>query len=416
MNEQYRYQNYGRDQQRVLLGNYYNELATANEEGKPVAYLFIPGNIAELLRVFDFQLVYPEIDSLQCAIKKRSPDLILKAEDIGYSSDVCGYVKTDVGLLMSGNEGPMGKLPKPDLLLCSYTGCTTFIHWWEALSHFYQVPVVMLDVPYMREDRIDAGDVAYVVGQLKELIQVCERISGKPYDEDKLKEILRRSVAAEEGWVRVLHAAKNIPSPFDAYFEAVFFQAPIFILRGTEECIDYYQHLWLEIEERMQHKLGPIPGERFRAVFEGPPPWYNFRAFWELFQKWGVCAVASSYAKVGGFWDHGLRHDPERPLESLAEYCLWCYTNQTMPMRSDLLASYVKEYHADALVINSNKSCRSFSMGQADIREDFTKVRGIPTLLVETDLVDPRYFQAAQLRNRIDAFFEALEHRKLVQV
>jgi benzoyl-CoA reductase subunit B len=43
----------------------------------------------------------------------------------------------------------------------------------------------------------------------------------------------------------------------------------------------------------------------------------------------------------------------------------------------------------------------------------FSKQLGIPTLFIESDLADPRYFSAAQLRNRIDAFFEGMEHRKL---
>jgi benzoyl-CoA reductase subunit B len=46
------------------------------------------------------------------------------------------------------------------------------------------------------------------------------------------------------------------------------------------------------------------------------------------------------------------------------------------------------------------------------MREYFTKDLGIPTLFVESDLEDPRYFSPAQMRNRIDAFFEALEHKK----
>jgi benzoyl-CoA reductase subunit B len=83
-------------------------------------------------------------------------------------------------------------------------------------------------------------------------------------------------------------------------------------------------------------------------------------------------------------------------------------------MRSELIRSYVGEYEADAVVIHSVKSCRSFSVGQADFREEFTRTRDIPTLLVESDLVDARYFQHAQLKNRIDAFFESLEHRRLV--
>jgi len=35
-------------------------------------------------------------------------------------------------------------------------------------------------------------------------------------------------------------------------------------------------------------------------------------------------------------------------------------------------------------------------------------------LLIESDLEDPRYFSEAQLRNRVDAFFESLEHKKLM--
>ncbi|MDQ7849280.1 MAG: 2-hydroxyacyl-CoA dehydratase family protein, partial [Armatimonadota bacterium] len=75
---------------------------------------------------------------------------------------------------------------------------------------------------------------------------------------------------------------------------------------------------------------------------------------------------------------------------------------------------YVQEWGAHALVIHSVKSCRLFSAGQGDMREYFSRELGVPTLLVESDLEDPRYFSEAQMRNRIDAFFEALEHRRLV--
>jgi hypothetical protein len=36
--------------------------------------------------------------------------------------------------------------------------------------------------------------------------------------------------------------------------------------------------------------------------------------------------------------------------------------------------------------------------------------------MIESDLADPRYFQEAQLRNRIDAFFESLTQRRLTGV
>ena len=52
-------------------------------------------------------------------------------------------------MLKSGNIGPTGqRLPNPDLLLLSYTGCFTFMKWFELLREEYHCPVAMLHVPY----------------------------------------------------------------------------------------------------------------------------------------------------------------------------------------------------------------------------------------------------------------------------
>jgi len=403
----------GKTLQRDMLATYYGALETANEDGVPVAYLFIPGNIVELTRTFGFLPVYPEINALQCGIKKVAGENIVRAEDLGYSSDVCGYVKNDIGLMLKDRQSPFGRIPKPDLLVCNYSGCNTFIKWFEGLAHFYGAEMFLLDIPYIRGRGATESDVAYVVAQLEELIDVCERRTGVTFSEAKLRETLEYSRQAEDLWVEILNLARERPSPFDSYFEAVFYMAPINILRGTPETVEYYRQVLREMKSRVGEGHGPVPEEKFRVVIEGPPPWPHFRAFWELFKRWGVVAVASTYSKVGGLYDQGLRHDPSRPLESIAEYAMNSYTNWNLPMRADLLRRYVETYDADALVIHSVKSCRSFSVGQADFREEFVNELGIPTLMVESDLADPRYFQEAQLRNRIDAFFESLQQRRL---
>ena len=82
-------------------------------------------------------------------MRKRSAGYIAEAEKAGHSEDVCTYVKCDIGMMKSGNIGPTGtKLPEPDLLLLSYTGCFTFMKWFELLKQEYDCPVVMLHVPY----------------------------------------------------------------------------------------------------------------------------------------------------------------------------------------------------------------------------------------------------------------------------
>lgn len=415
---EYRHQGTGRRFQKELLQEYFGRLNAAPERGEKVAYVFISGNIAEYLRAFGFHLVFPEVTALQCGIKRMAGTFIGAAEDLGYSPDVCGYVKNDIGLAQTSAASPLGQLPKPDVLLCNYSGCRTYIKWFEALAEMYEAPLVMLDVPYQRRwDReaqdFAAEDVAYVAGQLEELVPRLEEIAGRSYDHEAHGRMLEDSVVAEDMWSRILESGKHRPSPFDAYFEAVFFMAPLYVLRGLPECREFYEATWREIEERLDHGLGPLDEERFRIVVEGPPPWPHFRAFWEMFKRWGAVSVASSYAKVGGIFDRGFRHDPTRPFESQAEYCLNCYTNLNLGLRTDLLRAYAEEYEADGVVIHSVKSCRSFSVGQADLREALMEQTGLPTLFIESDLADPRYFQAAMLQNRIDAFFEGMKHRRL---
>ena len=96
---------------------------------------------------------------------------------------------------------------------------------------------------------------------------------------------------------------------------------------------------------------------------------------------------------VGGLWEFGFRHDANHPLESIAQHMLqWNVTNRNFLQRYQQIRRYVEEWHADALVIHSVKSCRLFSAGQGDMREYFTKELNVPTLLIESDIEDPRYF------------------------
>src|SRR3974390_3396260 len=186
--------------QKQMIANHFERLSRAKEEGKKVVYTFVPGNLNELIGAFDMLPVLPEINALQSGMRKKSAGYIAEAEKNGHSEDVCTYVKCDIGMLKSGNVGPTGvRLPNPDLLLLSYTGCFTFLKWFELLREEYNCPVAMLHVPYQSDGRMEPHHVAYVVEQLRsEIIPALERASGRRYDEDRLREMLRRSRQAED--------------------------------------------------------------------------------------------------------------------------------------------------------------------------------------------------------------------------
>ena len=407
--------------QKAMIARNYDKLTSAPETGQKVVSTYVPGNLNELIMCFDMLNNLPEINAIQNGLRKQSGNMIREAEKMGHSEDVCSYVKADIGAMARGAIAPNGKpMPPPDLLLLSYTGCFTFLKWFELLRDEWGCETVMLQVPYDGDGKVTDNMRDYVVKQLKEeVIPAMERISGVKFDIDRLRENLKHSAAAEDDFVWVLQSAMNKPSPIDAYFGGVFYIGPIFTaFRGTEDAVDYYKLLRQEIEERIAQGKGPITPEgemgeeKYRLVVEGPPNWTHFRDFWKMFYDEGAVVVASTYTKVGGVFDFGFRHDPENPLESLADYCLGCYTNRNLPDRVAMIENYMEAYQADGLLINSIKSCNSFSAGQLLMMREIERRTGKPAAFIETDLVDPRYFSAANIRTRLESYFQMIEQKR----
>jgi benzoyl-CoA reductase subunit B len=407
--------------QKDMMAGHYDRLTSAPKTGAKVASTFVPGNLNELIMCFDLVNNLPEVNAIQSGLRRQSGGYVLEAEKIGHSEDVCTYVKSDIGMMTKGNIAPNGKkFPNPDVLLLSYTGCFTFMKWFELLREQYKCETIMLHTPYMGDGKITPNMIEYMVKQLKEeVIPKLERVSGVKFDIDRLREYLKKSAKAEEDLVWVLQSAKNRPSPIDAYFGGIYYIGPIFgAFRGTDDAIEYYKFLRDEVAERIAEGKGPVTPdgdmgkEKCRLVVEGPPNYTNFRQFWKMFYDEGAVVVASSYTKVGGVYDLGFRHNPDKPLETLAEYCLGVYTNRSLPMRIEMLSNYINEYEADGLLINSIKSCNSFSAGQLLMMREVEKRTGKPAAFVESDLVDPRYFSAANIKNRLESYLQMIEQKR----
>ena len=155
-----------------------------------------------------------EINALQNGMRKKTGRMIMEAERSGHSEDVCTYVKADLGMMAQKHWSDGETLPKPDLLLLSYTGCFTFMKWFELVREQYDCETSMLHVPYQGDGKIDENMRDYVVKQLREeVIPTLERVSGVKFDIDRLREYMRESARSEEDLVWVLQTAKNRPRP-----------------------------------------------------------------------------------------------------------------------------------------------------------------------------------------------------------
>ncbi len=405
-----------------LFREWFAALDRAAAAGEPAAYVFVMGSFAELLRTFDLALVFPEINSLQTAVRRVAHEYLNEAEDYGYSPDICGYVKADVAVQLRQGQHPMGRIPRPAIAVLT-NACNTYIKWAEIWERLYGIPAVVIDVPGTRVaggDRSPGGpefarDRDYVAGQIRELIERCEQVTGRRFDIDRLRENLAHANRMGRAFQRVLELNRKRPAPFNAVTDGTIYLGVANGFRGTPEGAAYFRDLVEELEYKVAHGLGTIREEKFRLVFVGVPCYPIFRRFNDLFAEWGGAFVSSTYLWfASGGTDLAWQYDLSRPIESLAEGVLVSvrHAMDSMFFQDRFVAGLIEPYAIDGVVYHPIKSCRTVSTGLADGRRALAARTNVASLFVESDMMDRRVVSEAQLKNRIDAFFEGLASKK----
>jgi benzoyl-CoA reductase subunit B len=406
----------------AMFRSWFDSLNRTAETQDQAAYVFVMGSFNEILKVFDLPVVFPEINSLQTAVRRVAHEFLSEAEDYGYSPDICGYVKADVAVQLRGGDHPMGKIPKPSIAVLT-NACNTYIKWAEIWERMYDIPIFTLDIPGTRMDGGqtwpgDSGferDRKYVEAQIRELIVVCEELTGKSFDIDKLREVMGYANDMSVAWKRVLELNQSKPSLFNALTDGTIYLGVANGFRGTREGSEYFKQLVEEMEYKAAHGIGTLTEEKYRLLFVGVPCYPIFRRFNELFTEWGGSFVNSTYLWfASGGSNRGFEYDLSRPIESLAEGVLIGVRDamDSMFHSGRALDEMVDGFGVDGIVYHPIKSCRTVSTGLADSRKHFAEKHNIPSLFIESDLMDRRVVSEAQMKNRIDAFFEGLATRR----
>lgn len=386
-----------------IMTTYYIEAKTAAEAGKKVAWITSGGPV-EFLIAMDVIPVYPENHGAMIGAAKMGVDLCEKAEEMGYSRDLCSYARADIAAA-AVNGGPIGGLPKPDFLICCNNICGTVIKWYEVMARYFDVPLFILDTPFIHTRFSDAAK-KYVIDQTYEYIAFLEARTGKKMDFDRMRGVGALAVEGLRLWQAVLDTAAHKPAPMTA-FDAFFHLALIVTLRGTRAVVDYYRQLLAEMEQRIKDGIAMVPNEKYRLLWDNLPVWYRTRWLSEKFASHGACLVGDTYTSAwSGVMD---LIDPDNFIESGAVAYSSVYINVSLDKMFDTLAALIRKYDVDGLVMHSNRSCKPYSFGQYDLRKMVMEKLGTPTLIIEADMVDARSFSESQIETRIDAFMEKLK-------
>ena len=391
-----------------IMGNYFRGMKNTN---KKVAWCTSVGP-AELLRSFGFEVHFPENHGALLGATRTAGDYIPETAKFGYSNDICSYLTADIGSHLKKQtplsehydlDGP----PKPDIIVYNTNQCREVQDWFNYYAQEYKAPIYGI-MPPRYLDEVTQYEIDDVAAQFKGLVPVCEEVSGKKFDIDRFREMLKLSKDATELWKQVLWTARETPSPI-SFFDATIHMGPIVVLRGTEIAKDYYGILLEELQGNVKKGIGFLEEEKCRIYWDGMPIWGKLRPLSELFIQNNAAVVASTYCNSWVF----DAFDEKDPFESSAKAYTEIFINRSEEAKEKILAQLVKDFRIDGMIFHNAKTCFNNSNSRFGMPQRIKENLGIPTLIIEGDLCDLRFYSEGQSITKIETFIEQIESSKV---
>ena len=385
---------------------YYRDLANAKADGKPVVWVTSMAPI-ELVYAFDGIPFFPENYAALCSSRKVAAEFCEAAEGRGMSPGLCSYALCMFGSIFEkrgafGDEG----VGAPDVLLATEGACATHPKWWEAMQRHFNCPLIIVDAAYtVDSDTLLPRQRSFMAGELERAAHKMAEYTGKNLDMDRLREVVARSDRASELWDAIDEMRAAVPSPVTQIdvFTCLF---PLVTLKGTKEAVDFYEQLTAEVRERVENGIGAIPDERFRLIWDLFPVYHNMRLL-NYFAEFGAAFVTDLYGNA-----FSGRVDPSDPFGSLADRYLSFFMRSASLAKSAIYKKRIEQYKVDGIVFHCNRCCRCFTAEQPETSQILRDDLGLPSMIFEADMVDPRVFDDAQVKGRIETFMEMLEAKK----
>ncbi len=391
-----------------LMREYFVSLdAAAADSDRRVAWCTSVGP-CEILSAMGYEVYFPENHGALLGARKISHECIPAAVGVGYCAESCSYMTSDIGAALSGISplteafGIAGP-PKPDLLSYSTNQCREVQDWWNFFGRRHDAPVMGIRPPSHLGQVTDAH-VAFVRGELNQLITRIESHSGTKLDWSRLETVVDLSSRASSLWRQVLDLAQAQPSPI-TFFDGLIHMAPVILMRGSQEAIDYYDMLLAEMNERVEEGTAAVPNERFRVYWDGMPVWPKVRELSEKFFDLGVSIAASTYCNSWAFEEY----DGGDPLEWMARTSTEIFINRDETFKQQFLLDMCKRFSIDGLIFHNARTCPNNTNSRFGMAQRLRDEAGMPVLVFDGDLSDSRFFSTAQTMTNIEAFVEQLE-------
>ncbi len=358
----------------------------ADSLARPDSYVW--GNIfapCEIMGAFGLSTL--SIECLACYFSGYHLEdfFIDYAQNTGIAPTLCSYHKTFVGAIDSG------AVPVPEYAVTTSLSCDGNLNTFRYLEKKKGVPFTFLDVPY----RDDEASVDYLAEQLKDFAAELERRFGRPFQEEKLRDIIRIENETRRELVRFfrLQSERYYPGELISH---LYMMMGMHLLIGTQEFLDLIRFMIKELEGSPKFEgkkilwihLLPFYQETLQSYFNGSR---NYQI------------IASDI-----ILDSAEEMDETRPFHALAKKIIRNLYNGSYSHKAEMVGEIARALRPEAVIQFCHWRCKQFSGGSILLKEKM-KDMGIPMLILDGDGIDRRNSHDGQIKTRLEAFLEMLD-------
>jgi len=410
--------------------NYYARLSNPRATGEYVAWAMwgYPDPVFEAMRTIGS---LAENYGPVCAVKQLGDYFCEIAESDGFSIDICSYLRTGLGVAKVEHDtgkpdpkAPYGGMGRPDMLVGNAHFCDGRFKYLQQVGRYYNAPYFAFDLLEwpagwdQNDQSLRKHFVDHYTRQLRRLVEFMEKATGQKMDKHRLSEATMNYVKTKKWYWEASELRRFRPNPLSAVDTAAIY-FPSMVQQCRPETVAFYQKVYHEAKSLVDNKIEMIPGgEKYRIMWHFQIPWHSMGLLDWMADEFGATVMNDAYS--GQEPPRQEMIDYDFPLES---YARWKYDkgggisgDDGRKDNYDDMVNMMKRYQVDGVITMLIGSCRATAYTHHKWRrlnEELKKAGlHIPTLGIEADMVDPRTYSDALIKDRIKAYMETVDAAK----
>ena len=310
----------------------------------------------------------------------------------------------------TSQKGTMGMtlddLFKFDAIITPTAPCDNTYASYPFFSYHKKIPLIAPDLPFLKEEK----SYHYHGEQIKLGIEELGKVINQRPDYEKLKEAIELENEVSKIQLEIFELKKVKPCPVENMFNVMAAAAAIYF-SGRNEKLSFYNDMLEIAKDRYKNKKHHAGEEKIRSIWPYMVIFFDLELGEWLDRHLGMSILFDIFnynfaepintkSDVDTMFYGMAKRAMEAPMVKQSAEFYYSFIDQCVQL--------AKEYTADCFIFTSHIGCKQFGSVPQLLREALKEEVGIPMLIIDIDVADPRITNIETVKEKIKTFTQTL--------